>query len=351
MLRSGPVPATATMPAAVYKGNRTIAVEEIPVPELGASQVMLEISHCGICGTDLHMVMEDWGRPGSTGGHEYAGVVAEVGRDVDGWVPGDWAVGGPRAGCGVCRPCSAGHTNLCQSRPNSGVDPFVGAFARYKVVESDALYRVAGGVDLRTAALTEPVAVAIRGVRRAAVKTTDHVLVTGAGPIGLLTVAILLAQGVSDVTVSEPSPKRRSLALEVGAAKAIMPEQLEHPALPMETVTSPYQLAFECSGRPDAIEAALANLDRAATLVLSGAGMRRPRLDPNRIIMNELLVTGTYEYTQEDFRLAMDVLTEGRLPTKALVEPDDQPLGRLQWAMEQLMAGELAGKVMVVPDA
>jgi (R,R)-butanediol dehydrogenase/meso-butanediol dehydrogenase/diacetyl reductase len=339
------------MPAAVYKGNHTVVVEQIPVPELGSSQILLEISHCGICGTDLHMMMEDWGRPGSTGGHEYSGVVAEVGRDVNGWALGDRAVGGPGEGCGLCGHCGAGRTNLCASRPNAGVDPFVGAFARYKAVESDALFRIPDGVDLRTAALAEPVAVALRGVRRADAKAADRVLVTGAGPIGLLTVAVLNAEGVSDVTVSEPSPKRRALALKVGAARVIAPEELVHPTLPMETVGSPYQLAFECSGRTDAMETALANLDRAGTLVLSGTGMRRPRFDPNRIIMNELIVTGTYEYTQEDYRFAMDLLTEGRLPAETLIEPDDQPLARLQWAMEQLMAGELAGKVMVVPDA
>jgi len=341
----------ATMPAAVYKGNHTISVEEIPVPEVGPSQVLLQISHCGICGTDLHMVMEDWGRPGSTGGHEYSGVVAKVGRDVDGWVLGDRVVGGPREGCGLCARCKTGSSNLCSSRPKAGIDPFVGAFARYKVIESDALYRVPDSVDLRTAALTEPLAVALRGVRKAAPRAADRVLVTGAGPIGLLTVAVLAAEGISDVTVSEPSPKRQALALKIGAASVIAPIEIEQPALPMEIVGSPYQVAFECSGRSDAMEAALANLDRAGTLILSGSGMRRPRFDANRIIMNELVVTGTYEYTSEDYRLALELLTTGQLPAETLIEPADQPLTRLQWAMEQLVAGELAGKVMVVPDA
>jgi (R,R)-butanediol dehydrogenase/meso-butanediol dehydrogenase/diacetyl reductase len=339
------------MPAAVYKGNHTIAVEEIPIPEVGSNQVLLEISHCGICGTDIHMVMEDWGRAGSTGGHEYSGVVAELGPEVSGWAIGDRAVGGPTAGCGACSACRAGHTNLCHGRPNSGLDRFVGAFARYKVVGSSSLFRIPDGVDLRTAALTEPLAVALRGVQRTVVSETDRVLVTGAGPIGLLTVTVLHAQGVSDITVSEPSAKRQALALQVGATRVIAPDQLERPPMPMEVVASPYQLVFECSGSSDAMEAALANLDRAGTLVLSGAGMRRPRFDSNRIIMNELVVTGTYEYTREDYRRAMDLLDAGRLPATALIEPDDQPLERLQWAMEQLMAGELAGKVMVVPHA
>ena len=109
MLRSDLVPA-AMMPAAVYKGDHTIAVEEIPVPEVGPQQVLLEVSHCGICGTDLHMVMEDWGRPGTTGGHEYSGVVVRVGRDVDDWSIGDRAVGGPLPGCGGCSMSFAGST-------------------------------------------------------------------------------------------------------------------------------------------------------------------------------------------------------------------------------------------------
>src|SRR5487761_1603212 len=101
MLRSEAVPTLArTMPAAVYKGSRTVVVEEVSVPELSPSQVLVEVSHCGICGTDLHQMMEGWGRPGSTGGHEYSGVVAEVGADVTDWSPGDRVVGGPGPGCG-----------------------------------------------------------------------------------------------------------------------------------------------------------------------------------------------------------------------------------------------------------
>ncbi|HEV8063845.1 MAG TPA: alcohol dehydrogenase catalytic domain-containing protein [Acidimicrobiales bacterium] len=339
------------MPAAVYKGNRTIVVEEIPVPQLGASQVLLEVSHCGICGTDLHMVMEGWGRTGSTGGHEYSGVVSKLGSGVTGWAEGDRVVGGPRPGCGRCANCRAGNGNLCRNRPRSGMEPFVGAFARYKAVEADALFAVPSGLDLRTAALTEPLAVALRGVRRTDAQPGDRVLVTGAGPIGLLTVALLSARGVTDVVVSEPGRKRRERALELGAAAVIAPGELERPAMPMEVVTEPYRLAFECSGRVEAMEAALDNLDRAGTLMLSGAGMERPRFDSNRIILNELVVTGTYEYTREDYELAMDLLTSKRLPEGLLIEPGDQPLDRLQWAMEQLVAGELAGKVLVAPGA
>jgi (R,R)-butanediol dehydrogenase / meso-butanediol dehydrogenase / diacetyl reductase len=336
------------MPAAVYQGEHTISVEDVPVPPVGPSQVLLRVSHCGICGTDLHLMMEDWGTPGTIGGHEYSGVVAAIGSGVEGWAAGDRAVGGPRPGCGQCRLCRSGRTHLCGG---AGRGPALsGAYAAYKVVDADGLFRVPDPLDLRAAALTEPVAVAYRAVQRARARPGDRVLITGAGPIGLLTAAVLSAGGLTDITVSEPNPKRRALAEKIGAA-TLTPEDLGRPDTALDLAGDPYQFAFECSGQPDAIEAALANLDRAGTLILAGTGMRRPRLDPNRVIVHELTVTGSVEYTRDDYHAALGLLADGRLPLDVLIEPEDLPLARLQWGMERLVAGELAGKVMVSPGA
>lgn len=107
------------MRAAVYRGKHTVVVEEIPVPELEPTQLLLEISHCGICGSDLHLMMEDWGPIGMRGGHEFSGVVAAVGTEVEGWAVGDRAVGGPAPGCGQCRHCRNGRPNLCAARQGS----------------------------------------------------------------------------------------------------------------------------------------------------------------------------------------------------------------------------------------
>lgn len=339
------------MLAAVYKGESTIAVEEMAVPDVGPAQVLLEVSHCGVCGSDVHTLVENWGRPGSVAGHEYSGVVVAVGEDVEGWREGDRVVGGPRRGCGRCRPCAEGRTNLCASRPKAGLDPFVGAFATYKVVDADCLYRVPDGLDLRTAALTEPVAVALHGIGKARPASSSRVLVTGAGPIGLLHVAVLQTMGVEQVFVSEPASRRRDLAVRLGAAGVVEPQDLIQPQWPTDLVAEPYQVAFDCSGNREAMENALANLDVGGTLVLSGTGMRRPRFDPNRIILNELTITGTVEYTPEDYHRSLELLAQRRIPTGMLIEPDDQPLSRLEWALDRLSAGEIAGKVMVVPRA
>ena len=342
---------TGSMLAAIYKGQSSISVEEVPVPEVGAHQVLLQVSHCGICGTDLHMLYENWGTPGSIAGHEYSGSVVRVGAEVEGWQVGDRAVGGPSRGCGDCRQCRAGRVNLCVDRPLTGVLPFVGAFAGYKVVDGHSLYRVPDGLDLRTAALTEPVAVALRGVHKSKAAPGDRVLVTGAGPIGVLSVAILRTMGVTDITVSEPGSLRKALATKVGAAEVIDPDALQTPLLPMEIVSHPFQAAIECSGRSDAMETALGNLDLGATLVLSGTGMQRPKFDGNRIIINELTIAGTVEYTPDDYAESLALLASGQLPTEVLIEPDDRGLAHLEDVLAQLSHGEIAGKVMVAPNA
>ena len=338
------------MRAAVYRGEHTVVVEEIPVPKLEPTQVLLEISHCGICGSDLHLMMEDWGPVGLRGGHEFSGVVAAVGSEVEAWTVGDRAVGGPAPGCGQCRQCRNGRPNLCAAR-EGGIAIGPAGYARYTSIDADRLFRIPPELALRTAALVEPVAVALRGVRRGAARPGERVLVTGAGPIGLLSVAVLRADGVTDITVSEPGERRRVLAARVGARTVVTPGQLPAPAMPTGIVPEPYQLAIECSGRADAMETALANLDRAGTLVLSGTGMRRPRFDPNRIILQELTLTGTVEYIPSDYHAAIALLASGLLPVDDLIEAVDVPLDGLQQAMEQLMAGELAGKVLVAPDA
>lgn len=339
------------MLAAIYKGDRNIVVEEMPVPPVGPDQVLLQVSHCGVCGTDVHTLYDNWGSAGSVAGHEYSGVVMATGSQVDDWRPGDRVVGGPRRGCGRCRHCGNGRSNLCADRPRAGLDPFVGAFAAFKVVDAACLYRIPDRLNLRTAALTEPLAVVLHGIGKGSPAPGDRVLVTGAGPIGLLHVAVLRDRGVSDIVVSAPAPRRKDAARHVGASAVIDPDDLVQPLWPMEVVAEPFRVAFECSGNREAMENALANLDAGGTLVLSGTGMRRPRFDPNRIILNELEVTGTMEYTPEDYAAALDLLASGRLPTDELIEPEDQPLRRLQWVLAQLSRGEITGKVMMVPDA
>jgi 2-desacetyl-2-hydroxyethyl bacteriochlorophyllide A dehydrogenase len=336
------------MPAAVYVGDGRIAVEEVPCPEPGPGEVLVEIAECGICGSDLHMVLERYAKPGAILGHEWSGIVAAAPRGT-GWSPGDRVVGNPTPGCGVCRPCRRGRPSVCLARASAAFFSYRGAFCRYKTVAADGLIRIPDALPTRVAALAEPMAIALHALRIGAVGPDDRVLVTGAGPVGLLIIAALRAQGISDITASEPSPLRRQRALDVGATRVVTPDALAEPPL-SEPVAEPYAVIFECSGHASAVESALGQLDYAGTLVIVGTGFEPPRFNQNRMIIFELEIVGAYNYNEDGFQPAVDLLNSGTLPLESLIEPNDIPLSEVMDSMERLSRGEIPSKVMVRPS-
>ena len=343
-----------TMPAAVFMGLRDVAVEDRPTPVPGPGELLIEVSHCGLCGSDLHFLLE-WGtlggRSGVIEGHEYAGTVVAVGDDVTDWAVGERTVGGPSPRCGKCEYCRANRTSLCleRGRVGGGDSDWQGAFAGYKVVDAATSYRVPDGLTLKHAALTEPLAVALHGITQGGgARPGTRWLITGGGPIGFLSVAALKALGVEDIVVSEPKERRRALCEKLGA-RVVEPEALVTPQWPHDLVDEPFDVALECSGNGRAQESALAQLKRAGTLVLVGAGMARPKFDPNRILLNEVTITGAFVYDHDGWARALELLASGKMPNDLLVEQDDYPLNRLLDAAIGLHEGELAAKAMVVP--
>jgi 2-desacetyl-2-hydroxyethyl bacteriochlorophyllide A dehydrogenase len=338
------------MKAAVYLGPREVVIEDRPTPELGPHDVLLEVSHCGVCGSDLHFFIDGWGRPGSIEGHEYSARVVAVGDAVTQWSVGDEVVGGPSPRCGECEYCRAGRPQLCTSRGKFGDnDEWQGAFAEFVRTNEAAILRVPEGLSLREAALAEPLAVALHGLTRGGVAAGQRVLVTGAGPIGALSVAAARARGVDEVVVSEPHPRRRELAERLGAT-TVAPEELTTPPYPGDTVDDAFDVALECSGHAVAMEAALGQLRRGGTLVLVGAGMKAPRFDPNRILLNELVITGAFVYDPDGFPRALELLASPGFPLDVLIEADDVPLEGLLDACERLSAGDLPAKVLIAPN-
>src|SRR5687768_11191186 len=168
------------MPAAVYKAAGEVAVEQVPVPDVGADDVLVAVELCGICGSDLHMVLEGWGVPGSWHGHEWMGTIAAVGDGVTRWKPGDAVVGGPGVRCGTCRMCLENRPSLCEATGTPGIGLEHGAFATYKLTPANQLLPMPEGLDPRAAALAEPLAVALHGIHQGATKPGDRVLVFGA---------------------------------------------------------------------------------------------------------------------------------------------------------------------------
>ena len=309
--------------------------------------MLVEIAACGICGSDLHMVLERYARPGAILGHEWSGTVAEAPLG-SGWSAGDRVVGNAAPGCGECRPCRRGRPSVCMRRASADFAGYRGAFCQYKTAAADGLIRIPDWLATRPAALAEPTAITLHALRLADVRPDDRVLVTGAGPVGLLIIAVLRAQGVSDITVSEPSPVRRQQALDVGATRVVTPDTLGEPPM-TQPVAEPFAVAFECSGHASAAEAALGQLDYAGTLVIVGTGFEPPRFNQNRLIIFELEVIGAYNYNDDGFGPAVDLLGSGTLPLGSLIEPTDIALSEVMDAMERLARGEIPSKVMVQP--
>lgn len=341
------------MQAAVYQRPGEVVVEERPVPRPGPGEVLVEVDHCGICGSDIHLLYEGWaGKPGLIAGHEFTGTIAALGEGVDGWEVGETVVAGTSPKCGRCRRCLEGKPSQCEQRAGTIADGEDGAFARFVLLRTAALLRIPDGLTLREAALAEPLAVALHGITRSGVSQGDSVMVIGAGPIGALSVAVLVARGISPITVVEPGDRRKQLAKDLGADEVLDPSELEVFPLwePERIAARAAHVVLECSGKRAAMEAGFHQLRRGGTLALVGAGMEPPTFDPNRFLLNELSVVGSFIYDKGGFEDALALLATDEFPTDLLIEADDVPLDRLSEALEGLANGRYAGKVMVIPS-
>jgi threonine dehydrogenase-like Zn-dependent dehydrogenase len=342
-----------TMPVAVYSARGEITVEDRSVPEPGPGQVLVEVGHCGICGSDIHIILEGWGKPGVVEGHEWSGTIVALGAEVDRWSVGDLVVGGPSPRCGRCKRCLEGQPSQCENRERSMSEEVHqdGAFAGYVLVDQRAMHRVPDGLSARAAALAEPLAVSLHGITRGHIREGDSVMVFGAGPIGALSVAALVTRGLGPVTVVEPAPVRKELARRLGAAEVLDPSELEtFPQWEPDHITHrAVDVVLECSGKKAAIEVGFQQLRRGGRLVMVGAGIEAPTFDPNRMLLNELTVTGSFVYDADGFERALELLNDPAFPADELIDPDDVPLDSLIDALHGLAEGRIAAKAMVVP--
>ncbi len=350
---SATAPLPDSMAAAVYRSPGVLAVEERPVPRPGPDQLVVRVHSCGICGSDIHQLRDGWGsKPGTVAGHEWSGTIAAVGEEVTGWSVGERVVGGASPKCGTCRRCREGKPSQCENRALMTGEHNDGAFAEFILCRAAGVLRLPEGLSARHAALAEPLSVALHGITRSGVAPGDTVMVFGAGPIGALSIAALRAMGITDVTVVEPHEARRRLAADLGARAVIDPADLEvFPSWEPERLSSrPVHVVLECSGHKAAIEAGFHQLRRGGILVMVGAGIDHPTFDINRMILNELTVTGSFVYDLGGFERALELLASDGFPADLLIEPTAVPLDAIGQALEDLAVGRIAGKVMVVPE-
>ena len=333
----GPLP--DVMAAAVYRSPGVIAVEERPVPRPGPDQLVVRVHACGICGSDIHQLRDGWGfKPGAVAGHEWSGTIVALGDDVTGWSVGELVVGGASPRCGTCRRCREDKPSQCENRNAMVTDHADGAFAEYVVARAAGVLRLPEGLSPRHAALAEPLSVALHGITRSGVGPDDSVMVFGAGPIGALSVAALRFKGITDITVVEPHEGRRRLAADLGASAVVDPADLEvFPSWEPERMSArAVHVVLECSGHRAAIEAGFHQLGRGGILVMVGAGIEHPTFDINRMILNELTVTGSFVYDLGGFERALELLASDGFPADLLIDPDDVTLDGIVDALEGL---------------
>jgi (R,R)-butanediol dehydrogenase/meso-butanediol dehydrogenase/diacetyl reductase len=326
------------MKAAIYQGAQRFEVKDIPRPQPGSGQLLVKINRSAICGTDVHAFMYDIAPAGSVIGHEIAGEVAEVGLDVEGWSVGDRLVAG-----GGDHPEGQQSPMRTDPRYNYRTMGFpggaTGGYAEYQLLPAWRPTRIPDNVPDAAAALTEPASVAVHALRRSAVKLGDTVVVLGAGPIGMLVTQAARAAGASRVIVSEPAPARAEAALRLGAFEVINPLEEDVVARVVElTDGHGAEVIFDCAGLNDTLDQAFDATRRDGQVVLVAVPWEPLAVDPVNWMGREVDFRVSFASLPEDWRIALDLLSSGRISAEALMsEASTIDLEDIQATFEGLM--------------
>jgi L-iditol 2-dehydrogenase len=303
--------------AAIMYAPHDIRLEDRPVPEPGPKEVLVEIRAVGVCGSDVHYYEE--GRIGSFVvreplilGHESMGTIVDVGDEVTKHGVGERVALEPGVPDMTCRECRAGHYNLCPNVRFFATPPIDGAFTNYVAIHEEFAFSLPDNLSDNAGALMEPLSVGIWSCRKAGVKAGDHVLVTGAGPIGLLAMQVALAEGATEVTITDVSQERLEMAEKTGATRAI--NVSEEPLAEVEVDT-----LIECSGNPAALNDGIRCIRPAGTAVVVGMGPGEESSIPLSFIQNrEIWLTGTFRYANT-YPAAIELAATGRVDLDAIV--------------------------------
>ena len=306
------------MRVSVLNGPGDVGLVERPVPQPGPGQVVVRVTSVGVCGSDVHYY--EHGRIGQyvveqplVLGHEAAGVVTALGAGVTSPAVGQRVSIEPGVPDLTCEQCLAGRYNLCPDMRFYATPPIDGAFAEYVAVHAAFAHPVPDGISDDAAALLEPLSVGIWACQKARVTVGTRVLVTGAGPIGLVSVQAARAFGATEVVVSDVNPARLALALELGAT-----EVLDARERSVTDLARRPQVLLECSGNPRATADGIRALDRACRAVLVGMGGDELVLPLSVVQDREIELTGVFRYANT-WPTAIALVASGQVDLDRLV--------------------------------
>lgn len=354
------------MRAAVYHGRKDIRVEDVSPRGIGTTDVRIDVTACGICGSDLHeytsgpMFIPSGRKHPVTNdalplvlGHEFSGVVTECGDGVGDIQPGDTVAVNPVLYCDECRYCAKGAYHLCE---NSGFIGLAtdGGFAEQAIVPAESIVKLPESVDPAAGALVEPLSVAVHAVRQSGLQLGDTVAVFGTGPIGLAVVQAARAAGARRVIVSEPQNERRLLAAEVGADVTINPMDEDAVDIIRSEIGVGADIAFEVAGIEQTFNQAIRSTRKDGTISVVSIFEDEVTMPPQTAIPGERSVVGTLAYhggprAKDDFGRTLDLLARGDFTPEAFIT-DRIPLDDIvERGFVPLTSGDEHVKILVEP--
>jgi threonine 3-dehydrogenase len=300
-----------------------LELREVQRPAIGINDVLVRVRKTGICGTDLHIASWDpWAartiHPPLVVGHEFVGEIVEVGANVTDFHPGEMVSGEGHVVCGRCRHCLAGRRHLCAHAIGLGVGRD-GAFAEYVALPMTNVWHHWAGIDEEVAAIFDPFGNAVHTALAFPVLGED-VLVSGAGPIGLMATAVVRHAGARHVVVSEPNPFRRELAIRMGATIAIDPGARDLHDVQRELgMVEGFDVVLEMSGNRQAIRTAIANMAHGGAMAVLGIPTEEIPLDFNEIVFKMLTIQGIYGREMYETWYKMTVMLQSGLDIRPAI--------------------------------
>lgn len=318
------------MQAALWYGRNDVRIEEVPEPTAGEHEVKIRVKWCGICGSDLHeyragpMIIPQKPHPltGRTPpiilGHEFSGDVVEIGSGVKNITVGDRVVVNALIYCRQCFYCGMGEYNMCIKLGSTGLASD-GGFAEFVTVPSYATYKIPPKVTYEMGTFVEPLAVAIRAVKRARAHVGNTAAVVGAGPIGLLVQQAAVASGAGKVYAIEPIAKRGKLAKTLGATEVFNPSEGDvSKEIHALTDGTRADVAYECVGNQAAFDTALRITGRRGMIVMVGLAVEPLNVPFLRLWGHEKEITTSQGYVDE-FPPAIAFLADGRVQVEPMI--------------------------------
>jgi len=324
-------------------------LEDIPEPEIGINDVLIKVLKTAICGTDLHIYKWDaWAQrtipvPMAVG-HEFVGQILKVGSNVADFFPGDIVGGEGHVVCGRCRNCLAGRRHLCAKTYGVGVNR-PGCFAEYISLPMTNIWKHSNSIDLETAAIFDPFGNAVHSALSFDVLGED-VLITGAGPIGIMAAAVVRHAGARYVVITDVNPYRLELAKKVGVTLAVDARETALKDVQKKLgMKEGFDVGLEMSGNPAAFRDMLANMCHGGKIALLGIPNGEVSIDWNTVIFNMLTIKGIYGREMYETWYKMTVMLQGGLDVRPVITHRFH-YTEFQKAFEVMLEGN-AGKVIL----